>query len=666
MSAAFVPQPAPGALLSWRVPYARQLGYPRCFSRPTSTALPGGNARDLNLPDTSSRTGSTRSPDDGVQGAARRQVQDFFVDFGATRSNVGGAVDFRSRWLVSKINQMPGYDWAGVLRELENVEQASKLDASSVESVSLAAYAACLCHIAKCARWKEALEVLERIRAAGFTPDELCVGAALRACNQAGQWQRTLQLLGRARCWGTELGVASYNAAIRACRGLGQWEESVAILRKMPALGVAPDVTSYNSAISACAKGRRGREAVSLLREMSLSTVGIVPDVTTYSLAIAACGKCGGWEEAVALLREMPTVGVIPNVLSYSSAISACAKGCQWEQALSLLREMSAAGLVPDEIAYSSAMSACGKAGQWRQAVVLLREMTSVGVAPDIGSYNAAIVACRKGGQWEQAVALVREMPTEGVVPDALSYGSAASACEDRGQHEYALALRRQMSKAGINAGKIRAACGTETEVSRHEGQREGTAVGPSEEISTAGVSTGIIGDGSNGAFTSKRGGGQQQHRDRPVALLLLRDMSSLGVQPTATAYEAAIRACREGGHWKETVALLGEMSDAGFRPGVDSYSAAIAACMAGGQEEEAVGLFGQMSAVDKAALLALHDGDRSGLLIALGGGVPMVQASPRPSGKSNALRSPVVSYSWENVRRRRFGPVTDGGLDLI
>lgn len=666
MSAAFVSQPAPGALLSWRAPHAHQLGCPRCVSRPTSTALSYG-VRDLNLSDTNSRSPHTGSPDDddGVQGAARRQVQDFFVDFDATtRSNGEGAVDFRSRWFVSKINQMPGYDWKGVLRELESIEHASKLDAASEtiedvrgkldaasvdDSVSLASYAAVLCHIAKCARWQEGLQILERIREAGSTPDELCVGPVLRACNQAGQWQRTVQLLGKARCWGTELGVASYNTAIRACRGLGQWEESVAILRKMPTLGVAPDVLSYNSAISACAKGRRGGEAVSLLREMSMSTVGVAPDATTYSLAIAACGKGGRWEKAVALLREMPTAGVVPNVLSYTSAILACAKGCQWKQATSLLGEMSAAGLVPDEIAYSSVISACGKAGQWRQAVALLREMPTIGVAPDLASYNATIVACGKGGQWEQAVALVREMLAAGVVPDALSYASAISACEDGGQHEHALALRKEMLEAGIRAGdNISAPCCTAAEAFGREGQREGAAIGPSAEIPTASIiGTAGIRNGSNDSFTLKLGD-RTKKRDRPVALLLLRDMPSLGVTPTATAYEAAIRACREGGHWKEAVALLAEMSEAGIRPGVDSYSAAIAACVAGGQEEEAVALFGQMSVVDKAALLARQDRDLSGLLVALGGGVPTLQVPPRPPGKNKRLRAYAVFTNFE------------------
>lgn len=94
-------------------------------------------------------------------------------------------------------------------REPENMEHTSNLDAASVESLSLAANAACLSHISRCARWKEALEVLDRFRAAASTPDEVCVGAMLRACNQAGHRRRTLELLVMARCCGTELGVAS-------------------------------------------------------------------------------------------------------------------------------------------------------------------------------------------------------------------------------------------------------------------------------------------------------------------------------------------------------------------------------------------------------------------------------------------------------------------------
>lgn len=112
------------------------------------------------------------------------------------------------------------------------------------------------------------------------------------------------------------------------------------------------------------------------------------------------------------------------------------------------------------------------------------------------------------------------------------------------------------MLELGISGGDIIPACES-AEVTRHEGHQEGGGVGPLAETSTAS----IIGTGLGSVFVhesakeavassvryqvvvSKRG--DRQQRSWPVALLLLRDMSSLGVKPTATSYEVAIRACR-------------------------------------------------------------------------------------------------------------------------
>lgn len=84
--------------------------------RTSSGCSPDGG---LFLPDTSSHSStSSPSPDDGVQGAARRQVQEFFDVFGTTTCLSDGrpTIDYHSRRFVSKVKKMPGYDSERVLR----------------------------------------------------------------------------------------------------------------------------------------------------------------------------------------------------------------------------------------------------------------------------------------------------------------------------------------------------------------------------------------------------------------------------------------------------------------------------------------------------------------------------------------------------------------------
>lgn len=52
------------------------------------------------------------------------------------------------------------------------------------------AYATCLNYMSHSLRWREALGILDHIRAFGVTPNAKSVSAALNACGQAGEWER--------------------------------------------------------------------------------------------------------------------------------------------------------------------------------------------------------------------------------------------------------------------------------------------------------------------------------------------------------------------------------------------------------------------------------------------------------------------------------------------
>lgn len=186
-------------------------------------------------------------------------------------------------------------------------------------------YFACLRHLATNGRWREAIEVFERMPANGTAPSIYTLGAVLDACGKAGQWKKCIELLGTAK---TKLGL-KLNGVV------------------------------YTSAISACSRASQGGPALSLMRTMQ--SEGIAPTVFCYTSVIAANGKCGEWEIAVEILREMPSAGVKPNQIHYNTAMIACAGAQQWKMAVELLREMKAAGVAPNDHCYTTVISACAQ-----------------------------------------------------------------------------------------------------------------------------------------------------------------------------------------------------------------------------------------------------------------------------------------------------------------
>lgn len=55
------------------------------------------------------------------------------------------------------------------------------------------AYATCLMYMSHSLRWREALGILDHVRAFGITPDVKSVSAALNACGLAGEWERCVR-----------------------------------------------------------------------------------------------------------------------------------------------------------------------------------------------------------------------------------------------------------------------------------------------------------------------------------------------------------------------------------------------------------------------------------------------------------------------------------------
>lgn len=257
--------------------------------------------------------------------------------------------------------------------------------------------------------WQKADEILaEALMCAGVDPVRIC-NATIAVYAKCGRWRQAVELLDRMKLEGMRPDAFTYSSTMDACASGSNWEKALELLEEMEKEGVQANVVSYTSAITACGKGRQWEKALYLLRQMQEH--GLVANVVTYGAAVAACAHSSRWEEAIEVLREMEAAGVAPNVVIYAAAMKACANCARWREALELLEQMKVKEIPANVISYTAAIKACGAGGQWEIALNLFREMREKGIIANVASYDAALSGLEDDDRfWETSLDLVSQV----------------------------------------------------------------------------------------------------------------------------------------------------------------------------------------------------------------------------------------------------------------
>ena len=148
----------------------------------------------------------------------------------------------KKKKLKQKIKNLPRSDWKAVLRALSAAEQA----ADSTTPMSVYMYGTCISAMSKCGRWREALEMVDRMMARGVAPNAYAVSAAIRACGGALRWKEAVALHDRMVDTGVmQRDLFCLSAAIDAAGRAGQTEVALRLLGDLRAADIQPDSFVY-------------------------------------------------------------------------------------------------------------------------------------------------------------------------------------------------------------------------------------------------------------------------------------------------------------------------------------------------------------------------------------------------------------------------------------
>eukprot|EP00435_Cladocopium_sp_Y103_P047445 s86_g13.t4 len=160
-------------------------------------------------------------------------------------------------------------------------------------------YRQIICAYGQVLCWKEALSVLEEMRAKGHCPALEHFAGAMMACDKAKQLKKILILL-----------------------------------QEMQKSSILPDLMSYTALLSSSAKEKQWELALSTWCHMEFV------DLVACSKVMSACAKAGKWWTTLALLRSLEERRLMPDEVIIGIALESLEKARKWQKALALLRSL--------------------------------------------------------------------------------------------------------------------------------------------------------------------------------------------------------------------------------------------------------------------------------------------------------------------------------------
>ncbi|XP_015696683.1 pentatricopeptide repeat-containing protein At2g22410, mitochondrial-like [Oryza brachyantha] len=200
-------------------------------------------------------------------------------------------------------------------------------------------------------RCREALDLYNRMKLLGLTPDEYTLAAVLSACGQHGDLASGKMIHDYIRDSFNNPGVALFNSLLDMYARCGQVDTAISLFSDMP----SKNVISWNTIIGALAMHGRAQDALMFFRSMVSDAFS--PDEITFVALLSACNHGGLLEAGQYYFQAMSHVyNVRPGVEHYACMVDLLGRGGQLAKAVELIKDMPTR---PDVVVWGALLGAC-------------------------------------------------------------------------------------------------------------------------------------------------------------------------------------------------------------------------------------------------------------------------------------------------------------------
>ncbi|KAL3814572.1 hypothetical protein ACJIZ3_015840 [Penstemon smallii] len=390
-------------------------------------------------------------------------------------------------------------------------------------------------------------------------------------------------------------------------------------------------VVSWNAMISGYAQNGLCEESLSLFHEMVSN--GVSPDETTWVAVISSCSSRGDPGLAESVVKMLDDKGIRLNPFVKTALLDLYAKSGRLEMAQKIFDEL---GMYKNLVAWNSMISAYTRTGY----LISARELFDRMPERNVYSWNSMISGYAQNGQSALAIELFKDMIKKGVMPDEVTMVSVISACGHLGAIElgnwivdFITSNHMNLSISGYNSLiYMYSRCGSMNQ-----------AKITFQEMETRDVVS------YNALIT-----GFASHGNGIEALILMRKMKDLRIEPDRITYIGVLTACSHAG-MLEAGKKVFESIEA---PDIDHYACIIDLLGRVGKIDEAVKIIEEMPIHPHAGIYgSLLNASRVHKRIDLGelAANKLFELEPENSGNYVLLSNMYASIGkWKEVDRIR------------
>ncbi|KAI3907921.1 hypothetical protein MKW92_045678 [Papaver armeniacum] len=255
-------------------------------------------------------------------------------------------------------------------------------------------------------RCREAIQVFQDMKNAGFRPDEVTMATVISACAHIGALELGNELHHYIMNNGFCLDVYIGSALIDMYSKCGNLDRSLVIFFKLR----EKNLFCWNAIIEGLAVHGSGEAALDMFRRMEKEK--IKPNEVTFISVLSACTHSGLVEEARKIFLSMTQdYSISPSIEHYGCVIDLLSKAGLIEDALGLVRNMK---FEPNYVIWGAILGGCKLHGNLEIAKVAAEKLLSL--EPDnSGLYGLLISMYVEANQWSEAEKIRGMMKEQGV-----------------------------------------------------------------------------------------------------------------------------------------------------------------------------------------------------------------------------------------------------------
>ncbi|CAN6462791.1 unnamed protein product [Victoria cruziana] len=267
----------------------------------------------------------------------------------------------------------------------------------------MVAWTAMICSYAQNARPKEALQLFDRMCAAGVPTDEVTLVGVISACAQlgAGCYAKWVHNVAEER--GLDRNVVVGSALIDMYAKCGNIQEAYRVFENMP----ERNVYSYSAMIVGLAMHGQAKSALEVF--FCMKETDVKPNSVTFIGVLTACSHTGMVDEGRHCFASMKVEhGILPSADHYACMVDLLGRAGQLEEAYEMIKTMP---VEPHAGVWGALLGACRIHSNADLAEIAARQLFAL--EPDgIGNHILLSNIYAAVGRWE-AVSSVRKMIRE-------------------------------------------------------------------------------------------------------------------------------------------------------------------------------------------------------------------------------------------------------------